>query len=319
MWYATVEMMPPFDHVYLGVMTVEVELLKDLQARIPEVKDVATTRVREGDEVMTVLGGSTKELLVFFSTAGSAYVCRLLDVPATTGYGEPVQKLFKLDDGEQVVSALSLDPRVKPPAEAQLVAVTKSGMAVRFGLAAHSEVSTRSGRLFMKVQAGDGVLGVRPALDDGRVTVATVAGRHLTCLAKDVPTLSGPGKGVHFIKLQGDDRVLGFAAGELLKVETDKGATLELGDASDVSARGGKGREAPRRAKFAKIIPPPPTVPQLGAGKSGGSGGSGGGPAGGGGGSGVGASTGAGAVGGASGYSAGSADGDFGPLFDTRS
>ena len=43
MWYATVEMMPPFDHVYLGVMTVEVELLKDLQARIPEVKDVATT------------------------------------------------------------------------------------------------------------------------------------------------------------------------------------------------------------------------------------------------------------------------------------
>lgn len=42
-WYSTVEMMPPFDHVYLGVMTVEVELLKDLQARIPEVKDVATT------------------------------------------------------------------------------------------------------------------------------------------------------------------------------------------------------------------------------------------------------------------------------------
>src|SRR2546426_4656213 len=32
------------------------------------------------------------------------------DVPASTGYGDPVQKLFKFDDNERVVGALSLDP-----------------------------------------------------------------------------------------------------------------------------------------------------------------------------------------------------------------
>ena len=82
--------------------------------RVGHLKDISSTRVREGDEVMTVLGGSTKELVVLFSSRGSAYVCRALDIPASTGYGEPVQKLFKLDDGEVVVSALSLDPRVRP-------------------------------------------------------------------------------------------------------------------------------------------------------------------------------------------------------------
>ena len=37
---------------------------------------------------------------------------RIVEIPATTGYGEPIQKLFKLRDGERIVAASSLDPRV---------------------------------------------------------------------------------------------------------------------------------------------------------------------------------------------------------------
>ncbi|MDH3977189.1 MAG: UbiD family decarboxylase [Gammaproteobacteria bacterium] len=42
-WYATMEMMPPFDHNYIALMPVEGEVLADLQAKIPEVKDVVVT------------------------------------------------------------------------------------------------------------------------------------------------------------------------------------------------------------------------------------------------------------------------------------
>ena len=48
----------------------------------------------------------------FFTNFGVAYTCRIIDVPASTGYGEPIQKLFKLKDGERIVAAISLDPRV---------------------------------------------------------------------------------------------------------------------------------------------------------------------------------------------------------------
>ena len=79
--------------------------------RQKEVKDIASTRVREGDAVMAVAAGSTRATAVFFTNFGVAYTARIADMPASTGYGEPIQSLFKFKDGEKVVGALSLDPR----------------------------------------------------------------------------------------------------------------------------------------------------------------------------------------------------------------
>jgi DNA gyrase subunit A len=79
--------------------------------RQKEVKDVAATRVREGDQVMAVLPGSTRASVVFFSNFGVAYTSRIAEIPASTGYGEPIQRFFKLKDGEKIVGAMSLDER----------------------------------------------------------------------------------------------------------------------------------------------------------------------------------------------------------------
>ena len=43
MWYATMEMVPPFDHNYIALLPVEGEVLADLRAKIPEVNDVVVT------------------------------------------------------------------------------------------------------------------------------------------------------------------------------------------------------------------------------------------------------------------------------------
>src|SRR5581483_4722503 len=78
--------------------------------RQKEVKDLTTTRLREGDAVLAAFAGSTRATCVFFSNFGVAYTSRFIDVPASTGYGEPIQKQFKLKDGEKIVAAMSLDP-----------------------------------------------------------------------------------------------------------------------------------------------------------------------------------------------------------------
>src|SRR5438270_2794156 len=80
--------------------------------RQKEVKDLSTSRLREGDQVLAAFAGSTRASCVFFSNFGAAYSCRIIDVPASTGYGEPIQKQFKLKDGEKIVGGMSLDPRV---------------------------------------------------------------------------------------------------------------------------------------------------------------------------------------------------------------
>jgi DNA gyrase subunit A len=69
--------------------------------RQKEVKDLSTTRLREGDSVLAAAAGSTRATVVFFSNVGVAYTARIVDIPASTGYGEPIQKLFKLRDGER--------------------------------------------------------------------------------------------------------------------------------------------------------------------------------------------------------------------------
>ena len=95
---------------------------------------------------------------------GVAYTARIIDVPASTGYGEPIQRLFKLKDGERVVAALSLDPRVAgditreegrravPPVHA--VAVTSDGYSLRFSLEPFVEPSTRAGRRYARAGRG---------------------------------------------------------------------------------------------------------------------------------------------------------------------
>src|SRR5206468_766805 len=83
--------------------------------RVREVKDPSSTRLREGDALAAVLPGTTRDRLVLFSSKGALYVLRVADVPATTGYGEPVQSLLKFGDGERVVAARLIREAGKAP------------------------------------------------------------------------------------------------------------------------------------------------------------------------------------------------------------
>jgi DNA gyrase subunit A len=245
--------------------------------RQKEVRDLSTTRLREGDSVLAVLPGSTRATVVFFSNFGAAYTSRIIDVPASTGYGEPVQKLFKLRDGERVVAALSLDPRVAgtiaakkegdvPPIHA--LAVTSDGYSLRFGLESFVEPSTRAGRRYARPSDGVEVVGVAKIAGEEIVIAATEEARAILCRADEVNYLSGPGKGVILLKLTGKDRVLGFIAStgdrDIMRVETSRGAEQTISTAKyEVTGRGGKGRELLQRGQFTRVIPndvenPPP-------------------------------------------------------------
>jgi len=245
--------------------------------RQKEVRDLSTTRLREGDSVLAVLPGSTRASVVLFSNFGAAYTSRIIDVPASTGYGEPVQKLFKLRDGERVIAAMSLDPRVAgditPKKEGAVpkvhaIAVTSDGYSLRFGLDGFVEASTRAGRRYARPSDGVEVVGVAKISGDEIVIAATEQARAILCRADEVNYLSGPGKGVILLKLSDDDKVLGFIAStgdrDIMRVETTRGAEQTISTTKyEVTGRGGKGRELLQRGQFTRVIPqdvenPPP-------------------------------------------------------------
>lgn len=239
--------------------------------RQKEVRDLSTTRLREGDSVLAVLQGSTRSTAVFFTNLGAAYTARLIDVPASTGYGEPMQKLFKFRDGERVIAAFGLDPRVagqivgpegKPP-PLHALAVTSDGYSLRFSLGGVVEPSTRTGRRYARPTKGAEVVGVVKVTGGEIVIAATEQARAILCRAEEVKYLSGPGKGVILIKLAGRrDRVLGFVASSgdrnLLRVETSRGAEQTISTAKyEVTSRGGKGRELLKQGQFTRVVPEP--------------------------------------------------------------
>jgi DNA gyrase subunit A len=244
--------------------------------RQKEVKDLTTTRLREGDSVLAAFAGSTRATCAFFSNFGVAYTSRIIDVSASTGYGEPIQKQFKLRDGEKIVAAMSLDPRAvgdiatrkegqPPPVHA--VAVTSDGYALRFSLEPFVEVSTRAGRRYARPADGAEVVGVARVTGKETLIAATAEARGLLCRADEVNYLAGPGKGVILIKLDEDDRVLGFIAStgdrDLLTVETTRGGEQTISTAKyEVTGRGGKGRELLQRGGFSRILWPAAGAPQ---------------------------------------------------------
>ena len=221
-----------------------------------EVRELGKLRLREGDEVLALEPGSTRASVILFSSLGTAFTARLADVPATTGYGDPVQKLFTLRDGERIVNLLGLDPRTLDGAvsapegripERHAIALTKSGYALRFSLEGFLQPSNRNGRRFARLKEGDAIIGAVLTTGEDTLILATRNGRALLCDVEEINVLSGAGLGVKAINLGPGDQVIGFRVArrrEPLAAVTKGGGTrlIARGDKFKVGARGRRGQ-----------------------------------------------------------------------------
>ena len=240
--------------------------------RVREVKDPAATRLREGDALAALLPGTTHDRLALFSSRGTLYVLRVADVPATTGYGEPVQSLLKFGDGERVVVARLVREAASAPErnEAQpalpgLTAVTAAPdaflvvSAKGYGFRAAPDLSetTRAGRRLARVAVGDEIVTLEPVLGKA-VVVATARGKMLRFALDEVAELAGPGRGVILMRPdKSDDRIVGALAlppdGVFIAL-TPEGGERRL-SVADVPAgrRAGKGQRVVKRGGVAAL------------------------------------------------------------------
>jgi DNA gyrase subunit A len=228
--------------------------------RIRTIHDPKAIRVREGDEILAILAGSTKESVCFFTNLGMAYTLRIWDVPATAGYGVPLQSLFKFSDGERVISATSLDPRlcgdIQPPMvpEGQeaippthLFVATQEAQGSRLPLSLFQEPSNKTGRRFTRLNKGDQVIAACLTRSGDSVVLASQGLRYLFFPAEEVSFLSAPGKGVRLMALDEGDQIVGCAisqgAGSGLQLLLPDGKALLLAPLSNamLAKRASKG------------------------------------------------------------------------------
>jgi len=245
--------------------------------RVREVKDPTSTRLREGDSLFALLPGSTRDRLLLFSTKGTVYVMRVGDVPATTGYGEPVQSLLKFGDGERVVMArLIREPDKTPaaptgpqPAQASLpgiIELTEEALTVLvatangYGFRATPDLTetTRAGRRLARVGDGDEIVSI-DVVSGPVAIVATARGKMVRFPLDEVPELAGPGRGVILMKpdTKDDDRIIGaLALGKKDKflAVTSEGSEREVGVGEvPLGKRAQKGQKVVKRGGVSAI------------------------------------------------------------------
>jgi len=240
--------------------------------RVGRIASVETTRVREGDEVIAVVPGNTLDHVVFFADDGAAYTMRMNEVPASSGYGEPITKYFRMADQVKVVAAITTDPRFTPadqPAKGDLppgphvLIATRGGYVLRVSLSGYRTESTKVGRKFVKLEEGDKVVFVQLVGEEGSVMLATRGGRIIHFAIEEANILAGVGKGVIGIKLDADDEVIGggligSSRFDKLVVEASNNKPYDCGPvAYPRQARGGRGGEVVKRLSLIRVIPLP--------------------------------------------------------------
>jgi DNA gyrase subunit A len=250
--------------------------------RVGRLASVEGTRVREGDSVIAVVPATTLDHVVFFADDGTAYTMRVNEVPASSGYGEPLAKYFKLADQVRVIDAATTDPRFVPaetkpakgdPAGPYLLVATTAGYTLRLPFAPYREASTKAGRRYARLGEGEKVVmakvlgqtkwteGAKHVVYEESMFLVSADGHVIHFRIDEVNVLSGPGRGVIGIKLGKDDVCIGGALVSSrftkMDVETSGGVVRELGGGKPTVGRGGLGHQEVKRTQFVHVLPPP--------------------------------------------------------------
>lgn len=238
--------------------------------RVGRLASVESTRTREGDEVVAVAPGNTLDHVVFFGDDGAAYTMRMNEVPASSGYGEPITKFFRLADQVKVIAAISTDSRFTPadkpakdaPPSPYVLVATKHGYVLRVSLSSYRDESTKVGRKYVKLEEGDKVVFVTLVGEAESMMLASRDGRVIHFAIDEVNILAGVGKGVIGLKLDEGDEVIGggligTSRFDKLVVEASNGKPYECGPGAYGKVhRGGKGQDVVKRLSLVKVIPP---------------------------------------------------------------
>ena len=239
--------------------------------RQKEVKDLSTTRLREGDSVLAAVAGSTRA--TWCSSATSAWptpaassTCR--HRPATAircrscSSSRTARRSSRPSASIRASRRRSRRRRKATSRRCMPSAVTSDGYAMRFSLQAFVEASTRSGRRYARTADGAEVVQRRLTTGEETVIAATSARpRDAVARPRRVNFLSGPGRGVILIKIDfPEDKVIGAMVStgdrDLLTVETTRGSEQTISTTKyEVTGRGGKGRELMQRGGFTRVVP----------------------------------------------------------------
>jgi DNA gyrase subunit A len=147
---------------------------------------------RDEDFVTRLFVANTHTPVLFFSSLGQVYKLKVWRLPIAEpqGKGRALVNMLPFDDGERITTIMPLPEDEADWQKLDIMFATRSGGVRRNSLADFIEVN-KNGKIAMKLEAGDEIVGVETCSAESDVLLTTSGGRAIRFEVGDVRVFKG--------------------------------------------------------------------------------------------------------------------------------
>ena len=176
---------------------------------------------RDEDFVIQIFTANTHTPVLFFSTQGLAYKIKAYKIPEGTASskGKSIFNLLPLKSHHQISSIMPLPEDESEWKKLMVIFVTANGNVRKNSLEDFSNINA-NGKIAMKLEENDKIVGVKICRDDQDIMLSTLKGKCIRFMSKKLRLFKGrSSKGIRGMQLNSDDRVISLSVLDNPKID----------------------------------------------------------------------------------------------------
>jgi DNA gyrase subunit A len=192
---------------------------------------------RDQDSVIQTLSVNTHTSVLFFSTEGLVYKVKAWKIPegSTTSKGKSLFNILPLKNHQSISSIMPMPEDEAGSNNYQIIFATAQGKVRKNSLEDFSSINA-SGKIAMKLDNNDKIVGVKICQDDQDVILSTKFGKCIRFEAKKLRVFKGrSSKGIKGIELAPNDQIVSLSVIDSDK--TKKNGKKSKDDKSEIKAK----------------------------------------------------------------------------------
>ncbi|MDC3068543.1 DNA gyrase subunit A [Candidatus Pelagibacter sp.] len=192
---------------------------------------------RNEDSVVQTLSVNTHTSVLFFSTEGLVYKIKAWKIPegSASSKGKSLFNILPLKNHQSISSIMPYPENDDDPNKYQIVFATSQGKVRKNSLEDFSSINT-SGKIAMKLDTNDKIIGVKICKDDQDIVLSTKFGKCIRFESKKLRIFKGrSSKGIKGIELAPNDEIVSLSIIDNNKIKKNGKNTKE--DKSELIAK----------------------------------------------------------------------------------
>ena len=192
---------------------------------------------RDQDSVIQTLSVNTHTSVLFFSTEGLVYKVKAWKIPegSTTSKGKSLFNILPLKNHQSISSIMPMPENETESKKYQIIFATANGKVRKNSLEDFSSINA-SGKIAMKLDNNDKIVGVKICEDDQDVILSTKFGKCIRFEAKKLRVFKGrSSKGIKGIELASNDQIVSLSV--IDNDKTKKNVKKSKDDQSEIKAK----------------------------------------------------------------------------------